>query len=418
MTGPAHQPAPVSLAGAPWLVRAETQAIFRALQAVGADARAVGGAVRNAILDVPVTDVDIATPAKPDAIIQACEAAGMQCVPTGLEHGTVTVISGGIPFEVTTLREDVETFGRHANVAFTDDWAADARRRDFTINALYCTADGTVIDPLGGLADLQQRRVRFIGDAAQRIREDYLRILRFFRFHAEYGRGALDPDGVAACVRERSGLAALSAERIRVELLKLLVAPRSVPTLAGMHEFGLLAGLLGLAPRPDLFARTVQIERDLALPADALLRLSALAVAVEEDIAHLSDRLKLSHAERESLLVIDRRAQTWLGLDERAARRRLYELGPERWRRQLLAGAIASDVAATEPSWRMLYELPERWPTPQFPLRGADVLALGVQPGPAVGNLLREIEAWWIASDFAADEASLREQLRQRARQG
>lgn len=352
--------APPSLAGAPWLERPQTQAIFRALEAEGYEARAVGGSVRNALLGEPVTDVDIATPATPEVITRICEAAGMKCVPTGLDHGTVTVISGGVPFEITTLREDVETFGRRATVAFTADWAADARRRDFTMNALYCRADGTVIDPLGGFADLAQRRVRFIGDAAQRIREDYLRILRLFRFHAEYGQGPPDHDSLVACVREREGLATLSAERIRAELMKLLVAPGSVPTIMSMHDFGLLTLLLGLAQRPNLFVRTVQIETDLDLPPDPILRLSSLAVAVEEDMEHLADRLRLSNAEHESLQVIDQRALSWFGLDDRAARRTLYQLGAERWRRMLLAAAIACDEGTANPRWRQLFDLPGR----------------------------------------------------------
>jgi poly(A) polymerase len=408
---------PASLSGAAWLEREETQAIFRALQAAGYEARVVGGAVRNALLGAPVSDVDIATPAKPDAVIEACNAAGLKCVPTGIDHGTVTVISGHVPFEVTTLREDVETFGRHANVAFTADWAADARRRDFTMNALYCTAKGEVIDPVGGFADVMQRRVRFIGDAAERIREDYLRILRFFRFQAEYGRAAPDAEGFAACVRERHGLTALSAERIRAELLKLLVAPRAVAAVESMCDAGLLAMLLGLAPRPGLLAATVRIETELASPADAMLRLSALAVAVEEDVDLIADRLRLSKAEREQLLVIDQRAAFLAQLDDRSARRRLYQLGPERWRRAMLAAAVAGGTSAADPAWRRLYTLSEHWQVPRFPLRGADVLALGVEPGPAVGELLQQLESWWMNEDFAPSEADLRERLHQLVRE-
>src|SRR6185312_6892628 len=209
-----------SLAGADWLARRETQAVFAALAAKGFAARAVGGAVRNALLGCPVVDVDIATPARPEQVIAAAQAAGLAAVPTGLAHGTVTVIAAHVAHEVTTLREDVEAHGRHATVAFTDDWAADARRRDFTINALYCSAGGEVFDPLSGYADLMARRVRFIGDAGERIREDYLRILRFFRFTAAYGEGPPDRPALDACVRERAGLAVLSGERMREEMLR------------------------------------------------------------------------------------------------------------------------------------------------------------------------------------------------------
>src|SRR5581483_10750916 len=199
-----------SLAGADWLVRPETQAVFRALAARGHAARAVGGAVRNALLGRPVIDIDIATPARPEEVMEAARAAGLAAVPTGIAHGTVTVLAAHVPHEVTTLRRDVETHGRHATVAFTDDWEADARRRDFTINALYCSGEGEVFDPLGAYPDLASRRVRFIGDAHERIREDYLRILRFFRLTAEYGEGPPAPEGLAACVAEREGLGRLS----------------------------------------------------------------------------------------------------------------------------------------------------------------------------------------------------------------
>ena len=225
-----------SLAGADWLARHQTQAVFDALAAKGFAARAVGGAVRNALLGRPVVDIDIATPARPEQVIEAARAAGLAAVPTGLEHGTVTVIAAHVPHEVTTLREDVETHGRHATVAFTDDWAADARRRDFTINALYCSADGEVFDPLGAYGDLGARRVRFIGEARERIREDYLRILRFFRLTAEYGAGPADAEGLGACVAERDGLARLSAERVRQEMLRLLAAPRAPELVRAMQD--------------------------------------------------------------------------------------------------------------------------------------------------------------------------------------
>ncbi len=286
-----------SLAGADWLVRPQTRAVFDALAAGGFAARAVGGAVRNALLGRPVVDIDIATPARPEQVMAAARAAGLAAVPTGLAHGTVTVIADHVAHEVTTLREDVETHGRHATVAFTDDWAADARRRDFTINALYCSADGEVFDPLGAEADLAARRVRFIGEARQRIREDYLRILRFFRLTAEYGEGPPDPDSLAACVAEREGLARLSAERVRQELLRLLAAPRGPELVRAMQDYGVLAYVLPAAPRPALLARLAAIEAALGLAGDAVLRLAALAVELPDDADRLRDRLRLSNEE-------------------------------------------------------------------------------------------------------------------------
>ena len=246
MATPTTAGKPPSLAGSDWLVRPETRAVFTALAARGFEARAVGGAVRNALLGHPVVDVDIATPARPDEVIAAAKAAGLTPVPTGIAHGTVTVVANHVPYQVTTLREDVETHGRHATVAFTGDWAADARRRDFTLNALYCNAEGRVFDPLSGYADLAARRVRFIGDARERIREDYLRILRFFRLTAEYGEGPPDADGLVACVREREGLARLSAERVREELFRLLAARRGPELVRAMFDHGLLALLLAV----------------------------------------------------------------------------------------------------------------------------------------------------------------------------
>jgi poly(A) polymerase len=259
-----------SLKGQDWLLRA--QPILQALAGAGYEARAVGGAVRNTLMGLPAGDVDLATTAKPEETLKACESAGLKCVPTGLTHGTVTVLAGGSAYEVTTLREDVETFGRHATVAFTADWVADARRRDFTMNALYCAADGTVSDPLGGWPDLVARRVRFVGDPAERIREDYLRILRFFRFQAEVGKGAPDGAALAACVRERQGLAKLSAERVRSELIKLLSAADPLAGVRPMFDFGLLSPLLRAAPRPGLLARLVAAEREVSAPIDPILR--------------------------------------------------------------------------------------------------------------------------------------------------
>jgi tRNA nucleotidyltransferase/poly(A) polymerase len=307
---------------------------------------------------------------------------------------------------VTTLRRDVETDGRHARIAYTDDWAADARRRDFTMNALYCDADGTLFDPLGGLADLLARRVRFIGDAASRIREDYLRILRFFRFHADVGQGAVDPDGLAACVRERAGLARLSPERVRAELVRLLVADGATDVVATMHDHGFLPALLGLVPRPSLFAALVTCESAMEYDRDAMVRLSALCVSVEEDCERLAARLRLSRTEQQRLVVFAPTLAMLSRLPDRAARARLYRVGQDRWRREMLAG-WAMDVRGDAERWRHLLTLPQRWQPPLFPIRGEDVVAAGIAPGSDVGRILRRLKAEWIAADFAGHRQDL-----------
>lgn len=406
---------PTSLAGADWLARHETRAVLAALAAAGHAARIVGGAVRNALIGEPVSDIDIATTATPDEVMAATRAAGLDAIPTGIAHGTVTVVANRIPYEVTTLREDVETFGRHARVAFTADWAADARRRDFTINALYCDGDGTITDPLGGLADLAQRRIRFIGDARERIREDALRILRFFRFNARYGRDAIDGEGLAACIAERALLAGLSAERVRMELLKLLEAPGAAPVVAAMAAHGFVVPVLGVAPRIGLLERLVTDDVATDRPADPILRLAVLAVAVDEDIDPLATRLRLSNVERNDLIVVDPRLMALFALDPPGRRRALYATGAARWRRLCRAGAASTDDAAARAAWHDLAALPDRWEVPQFPLAGRDALAAGLAPGPRIGALLAELEAEWIAEDFVAGPDELRARLRARA---
>jgi poly(A) polymerase len=359
-----------------------------------------------------VVDIDIATPARPEQVMAAARAAGLAAVPTGLAHGTVTVIADHVAHEVTTLREDVETHGRHATVAFTDDWAADARRRDFTINALYCSADGEVFDPLGAEADLAARRVRFIGEARQRIREDYLRILRFFRLTAEYGEGPPDPDSLAACVAEREGLARLSAERVRQEMLRLLAAPRGPELVRAMQDYGVLAYVLPVAPRPALLARLAAIEAALGLSGDAVLRIAALAVELPDDADRLRDRLRLSNEEHGKLVRAAQRApDIGVGSPEAVARACLYADGAAAYRERVLTAWARASAAPTEVIWRDRYALPERWQAPRFPLSGADVVALGVAPGPRVGELLRAVEDGWVAGDFAADDPALRAEL-------
>ena len=267
----------------------------------GEEARVVGGAVRNALLGVPIAEIDVATTAVPEEVVKRVTAAGFKPVPTGIEHGTVTVVIDKHPFEVTTLRKDVETYGRHAKVEFGRDWKADAERRDFTINALSATRDGTVYDYAGGLDDLGHRRVRFIGDPAKRIAEDYLRILRFFRFHAAYGSGHPDAAGLAACIAGRDGLDQLSRERVRMELMKLLVAPHAAPTLTAMADAGLLLRVLGGVPYLASFENMAKVEAAIGVEANAVRRLGALGVAIAEDAERLWQKLRLANSEHERL---------------------------------------------------------------------------------------------------------------------
>ncbi len=269
-----------SLAGAAWLSAGALPRLLGVLDGDGEEARAVGGAVRNALIGVPVEEIDVATTAVPEEVVRRVSAAGFKPVPTGIEHGTVTVVIDKHPFEVTSLRQDVETYGRHAKVAFGRDWRTDAERRDFTINALSAARDGTVYDYVGGLADLDARRVRFIGDPQKRIEEDYLRILRFFRFHAAYSEGGHpDAEGLAACIAGRDGLDQLSRERVRMEMMKLVVAPHAVPTLIAMADSGLLLRVLGSVGYLGSFENMAKVEAAAGLAPNAVRRLGALAVA-------------------------------------------------------------------------------------------------------------------------------------------
>jgi tRNA nucleotidyltransferase/poly(A) polymerase len=398
---------PPSLKDAVWLTRPETARVFAALAAPGIETRAVGGAVRNALLGLPVKEVDLATTAVPEKTVELARKAGLKAIPTGIEHGTVTVIANGVPFEVTTLRRDVETFGRHATVAFTKIWEEDARRRDFTLNALYAGSDGTVFDPLGGYADLVAGRVRFIGEAEQRIKEDYLRILRFFRFNAYYGRGPLDAEGLRASVKLRAGLEQLSAERVGAEFKRLLEAPHACAAVQALFDYGLLPGVLGGVPRLDRLKRLVAIDEAGGFAPDAMLRLAALGVFVAEDAERLAARLRLSNAELAVLaLGAGDHAKERLP-DESAAKRMLYRLGPIHYAACLRIAWADSGASLQDQAWRAALSLPERWQAPSFPLGGADIMALGDFNGPEIGMALRRLEAEWIASGFELSREEL-----------
>jgi poly(A) polymerase len=395
------------LLDAPWLKSSSVTRVLELLNGNGEEARVVGGAVRNALLNIPIGDIDIATTAPPEEVIRRAKAAGIKSVPTGIEHGTVTLVIDAHPFEVTTLREDTETFGRKAKVAFGRDWVGDAHRRDFTINALSVGVDGVVHDYVGGLDDIAARRVRFIGEAEQRIAEDYLRVLRFFRIHAAFGAGEVDRAGYLACLRTRAGLATLSAERVRMELLKLLVADGAIGAVVAMAEGGLLLSTLGGVAYTGPFAAMIAAERLLGLKPDPMRRLAALAVAVTEDARRLSSRLRLTNAETKALDSMGHRWWRLAGMDEARARRRLYRLGDDRYRdRLLLAWARAGSDADPAP-WRELALLPQRWSAPKFPLKAADFIARGIAEGPALGHVLTLAEDAWLAADFPLDDARL-----------
>jgi poly(A) polymerase len=396
-----------SLKDSEWLKRPDTGRVFAALSAEGVETRAVGGAVRDTLLGLPVTEIDLATTATPDKVMALARKAGLKAVPTGIEHGTVTLIADGVPFEVTTLRRDVETYGRHATVTFTEDWEEDARRRDFTLNALYADREGTVFDPLGGFRDLRAGRVRFIGDAEARIKEDYLRILRFFRFNAYYGKGPLDAEGLAASVRLRAGIEQLSGERVGAEMRRLLVAPGALLAIEALFDYGLLPDVLGGAPRLERFARLIAIEKALGLPPDAALRLAALAVFVREDVPRLAARLRLSNAEQAVLELGATDPIKFELPDEGAAKRALYALGQCAFEAHVLIAWADAAAPPDDPSWRRALTLADRWQAPEFPLRGADIVALGDLKGPAIGETLRRLEREWVDGGFAEDRAQL-----------
>jgi poly(A) polymerase len=395
-----------------WMTAPQTRAVIEALEAGGGEgcARFVGGCVRNAILERPIDDIDIATQLEPPQVMQALKAAGVRFVPTGVEHGTITAISGGQPFEVTTLRRDVATDGRRAVVAFTRDWAEDAQRRDFRLNALYLDAQGGLYDPVGqGLQDARAGRIIFVGDAEQRIREDYLRILRFFRFFAWYGRGAADAAGLEACAALKAGLSQLSAERVSKELLKLLAADDPRGALALMQQAGVLGAVLPGSVGLERLDRLVGIEHSLPGGGDAELRLAALWPADRAAAVRECGRLRLSKAQRERLASA---VTPELGLDAALtlplARRLIYRLGPRAYRdRVKLAWAAQPDPETARQSWLALLHEADTWTAPKFPLTGEDAAAAGLAAGPAMGAALRRAEAWWIEQDFQPGREAL-----------
>jgi poly(A) polymerase len=394
-------------AQAAWLSVPPVAYVLALLDGDGEEARVIGGAARNALMGVAPSDIDIATTAPPEEVQRRAAAAGIKAVPTGIEHGTVTLVIDGQPFEVTTLREDIETFGRKAKVAFGRDWRRDAERRDFTMNALSISRDGVVHDYVGGLADLRTRHVRFIGDPARRIAEDYLRILRFFRFHAAYSDGPPDAEGLHACIVARDGLDGLSRERVRAELMKLLVAPYATTTLVVMAEVGFIERLTGSVPLLPSFAHMVRAEAAIGAAPDPVRRLAALSTLVAEDADRLRQRLRLFNAEHARLAAM---AEGWWQVSSAladGARALLYRLGPASYLDRVLIAWSRAPQDSDDPGWQALATLPRRWSAPDFPLRASHLIARGVVAGPAMGEALRAAQARWIAAGFPLDRAAL-----------
>jgi poly(A) polymerase len=381
--------------------------VYQALERAGGSPRFVGGCVRDGLLGRKIRDIDIATPLDPAAVMKAAKAAGLKHVPTGIDHGTVTVVADHTGIEVTTLRRDVETFGRHATVAFTDDWREDAARRDLTMNALSADASGKVYDYFDGIADLKAGRVRFVGAPEDRMREDHLRILRYFRFHADYASGDFDPPALTAARALKAELKSLSGERLRQETLKLLVARRGVETWRAMLAEGIVAAFLPPATTIDRMAKVAALEARLKVPQDPVRRLAALTVTGAGPA--VAETLKLSNAERDRVLAISAARPEFAADDARLVRRQIYDLG-----NALALDLLLTDWGEAEADARRAYEIVRDWPRPELPVKGRDVSALGVPAGPEIGRLLKDLEDWWIVGDFAANRGQALAELRRR----
>ena len=399
-----------------WMTAPATAAVFDALEAEGGPdcARFVGGCVRNALVGRPIDDIDIATTLTPERVKTALGRAKIRAVPTGIEHGTITAVSDHTPHEITTLRRDVSTDGRRATVAFTEDWVEDALRRDFTLNALYARRDGSIYDPTGqGVADAKAGRIVFVGDAEQRLAEDHLRNLRYFRFYAWFGKGAPDAAAVAACSKLKNGVETLAAERISKELLKLLAAddPRAAVRL--MAEAGVLEVVLKAQADLARFEAFVEVETDQLFECDPVLRLAALLPDDQVAAMALATRLRLANAERDRIVAAlspTPELKSWMS--PREIRREVYRTGKPVFRDRAKLAWAASPRTATTMQWRGMIALAEGWTPPELPLSGAEIINAGVPKGPLVGEVMREVEAWWIDNDFIDDKLSVIEKLK------
>lgn len=417
---------------APWMTTPATRAVIDALTAEGADVRFVGGCVRDALLGGESNDIDIGTPDPPKRVLALLKAGGIETrtVPRGIEHGTVTALAGGERYEITTLRRDERTDGRHAEVAFTDDWREDASRRDFTINAMSATPDGTLHDYFGGQEDLAAGRVRFVGDPATRIAEDHLRILRFFRFYAWYGEGEPDAAALAACKNAAHTIPSLSGERVQAEMLKLLKAPDllpegyemqellaaddPIPAVREMRNTGVLYALLPEAPKTKRLARLVAIEKRVC-KADPIRRLACLisdSDDAESAANAVAKRWRLSSDDGARLAALAAPPTPLTpDLDLRAQDRLLYRHDQALFSDLVLLAWATEWHGESEEAWRKMLKRAEDWEAPMFPVTGADVMECSIPEGPEVGRLLREVEEWWIERDFAPDRTALLDRL-------
>ena len=393
-----------------WMLDPQTRRVMAALESSGQQARFVGGCVRNALVNRPVSDIDIATPLLPEAVIEHLQAAGIQSVPTGLLHGTITAVTEGKAFEITTLRRDVHGHGRHADVIFTDDWQLDAARRDFTINAMSCTLDGVVYDYFGGMQHLREGKVLFVGEPEQRIHEDYLRILRFFRFQAHFGQGAPDKAALKACQKNAKFLGRLSSERIRQETLKLLDSNQCAEIWSLMLDLGIVAHILPEGTKVARLKNLLKAENLLHVPPLAILRLASLLDTTETGFKNIVNALRLSTRETDHLHDLlftplpASRNDSALHL-----RQKTYRLGHD-----IVIGQLLLDVAETNDQKNLVatYQIVTSFRPPQFPLNGKDVMELGIPAGPDVGRFLAAMETWWLEHDFKPGRGECLEKLK------
>lgn len=382
-----------------WIKSTETVAVMKALTANGAVARFVGGCVRNALLNLSVSDVDIATDSLPEETVKLLEKAGIRAVPTGIKHGTVTAVIKKKHFEITTLRSDIKTNGRHAEVAFSKSWTEDAKRRDLTINTFFADLDGTVYDPLDSFEDLKNGVIRFVGNPKKRLEEDILRLLRFFRFYAYYGRSILDDAALEACREKAPNLKNLSGERVRDELFKILKAPDPKAVLLLMQKNGILEHFLPEAINFNRLNQMVQLEKTY-FEADALRRLAAVFGAA--DIKETALRLRLSNKEKNRLIAIV--TSDFYPETEKEMHRFIYYNSKE-----LFIDLVLMNWA--DDKWRDILEKATSWQVPKFPISGKDMQAIGIKKGTEIGKTLKSLENWWIENDFTADKEQLLERI-------
>lgn len=397
-----------------WMEKPSTQTVMNALQSDGRDARFVGGCVRDSLIGrSEISNIDIATPIEPDGVIALLEQAGLRAIPTGLEHGTITTVFEGEIFEITTLRRDIDTDGRHAKIAFSDNWLTDAQRRDFTINAIYCDVKGALYDPFGGSKDLKSGKVRFVGNAEKRISEDFLRILRFFRFYAHFGSNTPDAEAISACTKSAGKLKTLSGDRIRSELIKWLAAHSPIESLKHGTSCGVIANILNFSPDTSTFSKLetlVSAEHSLRIP-DPVRRLALLMSHIKPS-KNTSQHLNFPRKTKRRLeAMLASTADISPTLDDTAVHREIYRLGVE----YVVDVALmnwAQSAAQDDVTWKTFIDSVTHWRAPQFPISGQDIVDLGIPPGHQVGQVLNEVEEWWIAGNFQSTRAKILSEAR------